>query len=180
MKRYLIVAGALMMIVSIFTGCAERVAEPEGTGTLKVMLTDAPGDFDEVNVTFSEISAHIDSAWVLIQGESVTVNLLELTNGRFMEIGSAEVPVGKYTQIRLSIEMADVVMEGTTHELLVPSSAQTGLKLVTEFEVEVDATLEVMIDFDAARSVVVAGTTAETLKYMLRPTIRVISPVDSE
>ncbi len=180
MKRYLIIAGALMMIISILSGCAESVTEPEGTGTLKVMLTDAPGDFDAVNVTFSEISAHIDSAWVLIQGESVTVNLLDLTNGRFIEIGSAEVPAGKYTQIRLSIEMADVVMEGTTHELIVPSSTQTGLKLVTEFEIEADATLEVMIDFDAARSVVVTGTTDEPLEYMLVPTIRVISPMNSE
>ena len=32
-------------------------------GTLRISLTDAPGDFEAVNITFSEISAHLDNRW---------------------------------------------------------------------------------------------------------------------
>ena len=32
--------------------------DTSGVGTLKVMLTDAPGDYDAVNVTFSDVSIH--------------------------------------------------------------------------------------------------------------------------
>lgn len=39
-------------------------------GNLKVSLTDAPADFDAVNITFSEVSAHIELSLVRSQVRS--------------------------------------------------------------------------------------------------------------
>jgi len=144
---------ASIVIILSFVGlsvwqCSDSPTDSE-TGTLVVRLTDAAADFDQVNITFSEISAHIDSSWITVQGESQTVNLLEWNNGNSIIIGTAEVPAGQYTQIRLKIESADVVVDGQTFPMTVPSGAQTGLKLISNFTVPGGSTFELMIDFDS-------------------------------
>lgn len=117
--------------VAFWLACSENTTNPDDqnkTATLKVSLTDASAAFDAVNITFSEISVHIDSEWVIIRGEPITVNLLEWTNGKTIELGSAEVQLGDYTQIPIKIDDAEVVVDGQSHVLVVPSGAQTGLK----------------------------------------------------
>lgn len=180
MKRFLTTAAALMVIMPVISGCAGKVTDPNGFGTLKIRLTDAPGDFDAVNITFSEISAHIDGSWISIPVEPKTVNLLEWTDGKSIEIGSGEVPAGHYTQIRVSIETAEVVMDGSAIRMTVPSSAQTGLKLITNFTIEAESTHQLTIDFDAERSVVIASPPDEPVQYILQPTIRVLEMSSSE
>ncbi|NIV13933.1 MAG: DUF4382 domain-containing protein, partial [Aliifodinibius sp.] len=77
--------------------------------------------FDSVNITFSQLSAHLDSEWVTVQGDTMTVNLLDLINGNTITFGSAEVPAGKYTQIRIKIDDAYVVVDGQRHAMTLPS-----------------------------------------------------------
>ena len=92
---------SLFLLMIVYTGCDKNTTaiESDQMGTLTIYLTDAPATYDSVNITFSEVSAHIDSEWVVVQGEPVTVDLLEWTNGKSMVLGSADVPAGKYTQI---------------------------------------------------------------------------------
>ncbi|NIR48462.1 DUF4382 domain-containing protein [candidate division KSB1 bacterium] len=143
------------------------------TGRLKISLTDATADFDAVNITFSEVSAHINDEWINLSGEEQTVNLLEFSNGRTVEIGSADVPVGDYTQIRLKISEAEVVVEGQSQPVTVPSGTQTGLKLVTQFSIGEGTTVELIVDFDANRSIVTTGPPNNPMSYILKPTLRV-------
>lgn len=165
----------LVFLCLTLTICSKNPSEPgPAMGTLRINLTDAPSDFEEVNITFSEISAHIDSAWVTVQGEPVTVNLLEWNNGKSIVIGSAEVPAGHYTQIRLKIDQAEVVVDGQSRTMTVPSGAQTGLKLISEFTIPEGSTFELVLDFDAERSVVTTGPPNNPTGYKLKPTIRVI------
>ncbi|NIT55034.1 MAG: DUF4382 domain-containing protein, partial [Aliifodinibius sp.] len=94
------------------------VGESSSTGMLTIYLTDAPtiATFDSVNITFSQVSAHLDSEWVTVQGDTLTANLLDLYNGNTIVFGSAEVPAGKYTQVRIKIDDAYVVMNGQRHD----------------------------------------------------------------
>jgi len=142
------------------------------TGTLKVDITDATGDFDAVNITFSEVSAHIDSEWVNVSIEPQTVNLLDFTNGETFEIGSNEVPAGHYTQVRLKIDEAEVVIDGDAHPVTIPSNAQTGLKLVLNFTIPEGETVKVILDFDVHRSIITTGPPSSPRSYMMKPTIR--------
>lgn len=164
-----------LLLASFLIGCDKSPTTPTDKGTLKINLTDAPGEFQEVNITFSEISAHIDTEWVTVRGIDTTVNLLEFSNGRTIVVGSADVPVGHYTQIRIKIDTAWVVVDGMGHELTVPSGAKTGLKLGPQFTISEGSTVELIIDFDANRSIVTTGPPANPQSYKLKPRIRVIS-----
>ncbi|MFQ5824562.1 MAG: DUF4382 domain-containing protein [bacterium] len=166
----------LPLLLGIFLiGCGKSPTTPTDKGTLIVSLTDAPAEFQEVNITFSEISAHIDEQWITVRGEPITVNLLEWNNGQSIVIGTAEVPAGHYTQIRLKIDNAQVVVNGESQSVTVPSGAQTGLKLVSQFTIPAGSTFELIIDFDANSSIFITGPPNNSNGYILKPTIRVIS-----
>ncbi|MCH7754746.1 DUF4382 domain-containing protein, partial [candidate division KSB1 bacterium] len=110
-----------------------------------------------------------------VRGADITVNLLDFSNGRSVVIGSADVPAGMYTQIRIKIDTAWVVVGGFGHDLDVPSGAQTGLKLGPPFTINEGSTVELMLDFDANRSIVTTGPPTYPRTYKLKPRIRLIS-----
>lgn len=158
----------------IFIGCDKNPTTSAENGTLRISLTDAPAQFEAVNITFSEISAHIDGNWIVVVGDPVTLNLLEWNNGKSIVLGAAGVPAGQYTQIRIKIDSAKVVFNGATYPVTVPSGSQTGLKLIAEFMVAAGSTFELILDFDACRSVVTTGPPNNPNGFILKPTIRVV------
>ena len=147
----------------------------ESNGRLNLYLTDAAAVYDSVVIHFTHISAHIDSDWVTIQGEPQSVNLLEWSNGRTLLLGSAEVPAGKYTQIRVIIDSAKIGVAGEVFPLEVPSGAKTGLKFGPQFTIGNGSTYELVMDFDACRSIVVMGSKKNPKGYKLKPRIRLIA-----
>lgn len=162
-------------ITIIAAGCGDDGASSSQTGTLTVSLTDAPiSALDQVNITFSEVSAHIDNEWISVRSEPVTVDLLEWNNGKSIALGTAEVPAGDYTQIRLRIDAADVVTGGLSYQATVPSGAQTGLKLGPAFTIQEGSTYELVVDFDARRSVVATGPPGDPARFQIKPTVRVV------
>ncbi len=70
------------------------------------------------------------------------------------------IPPGDYQQVRLQV-LADgsgnnsyiMLADGTMHGLLIPSGAQTGLKLVTGFTVPASGVVDYTIDFDLRQSI---------------------------
>jgi len=163
-----------------------------GNGTLKVALTDAPsGDYDAVNVTVSKVRVHQsasatdnDAGWYDITlSPARKINLLNLTNGALEELGETPLAAGHYTQLRLVLvpntvaTLANsVVLSGTTTEIPLdtPSGVQSGIKLINQFDVAVGQRVDLVLDFDASKSVVKAGASG---KYILKPVIKVIPTV---
>jgi hypothetical protein len=124
----------------------------------------------------------------------VTVNLLELVNGVRLDLGIVELPAGHHTQMRLILD--EVPEQGTinilsqahpfanyviidkdpndainpvAHELKVPSGDKTGVKIVGGYYISANQTTELILDFDACRSVVQAGSSGQ---WHLKPTIK--------
>lgn len=174
MRSYLPLFVLSVLAIVALAGCDDQSTTPDETGTLRISLTDAPAAFDAVNITFSEISAHIDGQWLTVRGDTVTVDLLEWNNGKSIVIGAADLPAGQYTQIRLKIQSAEIIVDGQAHDLDVPSGAQSGLKLVHQFTISSGSTYELVIDFDAQRSIVVTGPPNNPNGYKLKPTLRVV------
>lgn len=181
---------AIAIALASLSGCSSNPSSGPGFGTMNVRMTDAPGDFEHVNLVVTEVSAHLadrtdenaaaadsDSAeahggWIVLSNTAATYDLLALQNGVFVTIGVGRVPAGHYTQIRLKLgDGSSVVVNGTSYPLTVPSGMQSGLKLVGSFDVPVNGLEEVALDFDAARSIFQDGTGA----YHLKPTIKVMS-----
>ncbi len=175
MKRTSILLLTLFLIAVGFSACSDDdTSTPATTATLSVSLTDAPAEYDEVNITFSEVAVSMNGGWVVLSGEAVTVNLLEWNNGKSIEIGRQEVDPGKVTQIRLMVTKAEVVVDGQTHPVTIPSAEQTGLKIVTNFDLVAGSTYNLVLDFDANQSIVTTGNPSNPNGYKLKPTIRAV------
>lgn len=167
------------LTLGLAAGCASNPSGP-GYGTMRVRMTDAPGDFDEVNLVITEVSARQEAAadsgseaggWIVLSDGSATYDLLDLRNGVFATIGEGSVPAGRYSQVRLKIGTGStVVIDGVSHPLVVPSGAQSGLKLVGDFDVPDGGTIDIGLDFDAARSIHQTGNGT----WMLKPVIKVL------
>jgi hypothetical protein len=154
-------------------------------GTLGVSLTDAPAcGFDAVNVTVSRVRVHQsaaatenDSGWTdLNVAPARKINLLNLTNGVLESLGQVSLPSGTYTQVRLVLEPSSnnnnsVVPTGGSEQTLdTPSAAQSGIKLNANFTVPAGGRYDLVMDFDACKSVVTKGNG----KYALKPVIKVV------
>ncbi len=171
---------ALVIIIAFLGvwGCEKNSTEAGnntigGTATLRLYLTDTPAaQYDSVNITFSEVSAHLDSSWIILSDSLMKVNLLDLTNGHTVVLGSDDVPAGHYTQIRLKIVDASVVVDGQMYHMDMPSGSTSGLKFGPEFTVREGATYEMVVDFDVNHSIVTTGPPFNPKGYKLKPYIR--------
>lgn len=167
-------------------------------GTMRVSLTDAPAcGYDEVNVTVQKVRVHrSDSAnpddpngWSeIVLNPARRIDLLTLTNGALDELGEIELPAGTYEHIRLVLApntgatppANSVVLSSNQQEiaLTTPSGQQSGLKTKLGGVIDVPAgkVLDVVLDFDACKSVVKRGNSGH---YNLKPVITAI-PVLSD
>lgn len=157
-------------------------------GTLSASLTDAPAcGFDAVNVTVSKVRVHssanaseTESGWTDITlSPARKINLLNLTNGTLDLLGTTTLPAGTYNQVRLVLDANggtglanSVVPSGSTAEqsLETPSAVASGLKLNGSFVVAAGAKTDIVIDFDACKSVLTKGNG----KYALKPVVKLI------
>lgn len=186
MKTKIIIRIFSLIIAIICFGLGCNLAKR--TGTLKINLTDQPGDYEEVYITFSEVSVHrgegqdneSDAGWIIISDEEKGYDLLTLQDGNFDLLAEADLAAGTYTQIRLKIDDGEdqngdfktyVKIGGEKFPLIVPSGTKSGLKLIHPFRIEADNETVLYIDFDADKSVKQTGNG----KYKLRPTISVLS-----
>lgn len=172
MKRLAMIGLAAAVIAfAVIPGCASRPGAPE-VGTVTIHMTDAPGAFDAVNLEVLEVAAHRDGqGWEVLRDVPGMFDLNQLRNGVFARLALATVPAGHYTQLRLKVgDGSNVVMDGVPHPLVIPSGDRSGFKLVGEFDVPAGGGMDVGLDFDAARSIVVAGDGTCTLQ----PTVRVM------
>lgn len=171
MRRVFLFSAVLYLF---FISCEKDSHSVDTEGILRLYLTDVPAEYEAVNITFSEVSAHFNDQWLSVRGDTITVNLLEWNNGNSIILGEAELPAGHYTQIRLMILQAEVVLDGQVYPLTIPSSLQTGLKLGPEFTLNAGSTYELVIDFDVARSIVVIGPKHNPTSYKLKPYLRCV------
>lgn len=167
------------------------------SGRLSLSLTDAATDqYNAVYVTIREVAVHaeddMEDGWTVIATPNKTYNLLALTNGVREQLALVDLSAGHYTQLRLMIgdqaesgvgvvnilgaahPFANYVIDDHDeyHDLKIPSGFQTGIKIVQGFDINENGTTELILDFSASESVVVAGRSG---KYLLKPTIKVLS-----
>ena len=185
------------LLLTVFVAGCGSGGDGGGTtaqpGTLGVSLTDAPAcGFDEVNVTVSKVRVHqSDNAsenaagWTDITlNPPRKINLLDLNdptqpNFALESLGETPLEAGHYTQLRLVLDRNtgqslanSVVLENTTTEiaLVTPSAVQSGIKLIHQFDVGSGQRVDLLLDFDACKSIVKTGSG----KYILKPVIKVI------
>lgn len=190
----------LAVIIFVFSACtgddsdsSKTEINVNKTGTLSLFLTDAfTEEYKAVYLTIKEVQVHSgneeNEGWVVTATPDATYNLLKLVNGIIEQLGIRELEAGHYTQLRMIIGNAadeGTNIHGESHpfanyivdpsdacrELKIPSGYQTGVKIVHGFDIAENQLTELILDFDASKSVVKAGNSG---KWILKPTIKVI------
>lgn len=149
-------------------------SEPDGPGSMSILLTDAPGDVEQAIVTIERIEIVGGSGGPRVLTDTPwTGDLTELTNDFVTIVDGAVLPQGNYSQLRLIISEACIAVEsdggpdevyaspGTSLEcdgtlagdLQMPSFQQTGIKVIFQGAIEVGSDqMIVLIDFDVEES----------------------------
>lgn len=176
--------GLLTLIVGLvaWTGCdSSGVTPPEENGgngeeggQVRILLTDAPADLAEANVTVQRVEAvPSDGSPIVLTDRDTTLNLLELQNGVTATLADTTLPAGTYSQLRFIVaDTATVTLtDGSVMDLKVPSGAETGIKInLPSFEVASGQDMvEITLDFSVEDSFVRAGRSG---KYIFKPVVK--------
>lgn len=189
---WLAAAGAAAALAA----CGGGGGDASGTqGSLRVAITDAPSCYQNVFVTVEKIRVHQsstagdnDGGWTeLTLSPARRIDLVSLTNGVLEELGTLPLAAGHYSQVRLVLAentasgsgaMANAVkpIGGAETAMFTPSAMQSGLKLKANFDVAPGQMADLVLDFDACRSIVMAGNSG---RYNLKPVVSVLPRVVS-
>jgi hypothetical protein len=162
-----------LLALSLFS-CSEKDSGEKAK--LEVRLTDDPAAFDAVFIDIKDVQINVtddaDKGWQSLPGIHAGIyNLLDLVNDKDTLLVNADIPSGKLHQIRLVLGSNNsIVANGITIPLETPSAQQSGLKLNVQQTVTGGILYTMVLDFDAARSVVSTGNG----KFILKPVIRTV------
>lgn len=177
MKSALVMAASVLSLLLI--SCSKEnvligekpISPPEGQTKLTISLTDAPEDYEQVNVEILQVGAFIDDTWYDFDLLNPGVyNLLDLTNGNTaLLINDQVVPAGYMSQMRLLLgeDNSVVTKDGTISELKTPSGQSSGYKAKINQQLEEGINYRIMIDFDVSKSLVATGNG----KFNLKPVV---------
>ncbi|MBI2844379.1 MAG: DUF4382 domain-containing protein [Armatimonadetes bacterium] len=169
---------AVVAAVWIVGGCGGG----GGAGSrLQLFLADDPLDAKEVNITISRVDVHKDgTGWITIRdftSSPLTINILDYrydgdsqTPDQYL-LADSPLDAGHYTQIRLVLTKIEILDNSdVVHECEMNSQDKTGLKLIGQFDVPQDTKTAVLVDFNAAKSIVAMGNGG----FRLQPTVKVV------
>lgn len=131
---------------------------------LRILFTESAADTTQIDTTESDSEAK----WVDVEVTPFRINLLDLSEADTL-ISEAELNEGFYSEVRLILgDDNDVVVDGETHPLKVPSGQQSGYKVKFGGEpLHSGEIMDLTIEFDADKSVHVTGNGM----YMLKPVL---------
>lgn len=157
----------------VFTACNDDETSGKSSN-ISFYLTDAPAvkDYAAVNIDVQSISYSLGNEnWVTLPITPSVIELLQFTNGKDTLLSNVmlerDVAV-KQIRLVLGDNNSLVLGDGTVVSLKVPSGQTSGLKLNVQSAPELTSGYRVVIDFDAASSIVAKGNG----EYSLKPVIR--------
>ena len=175
MKKKLLLYCLMIMAVIFVLNCSN-------SGNLSVNLTDAPvtidgQTLDEINVIIDRVEVHKTQGGHLTVAEfnpGKSFDLCTLNDGTEAPLGDIEIEAGKYTMIRVILAPTghNVLVAGVSHDLVIPSGTETGIKINHNFECLGGDETTLLLDFDARLSI---KYNAGSGTFELRPVILVKS-----
>lgn len=158
---------------------------PNGTAAamsqMQLSVADAPIDgASHVVVVFTgvELLPNSGNPITITFAQPKRIDLLTQSGTASAVLFDQPIPAGTYGQVRLLVN-ADgsgnnsyiQLSDGTMHGLIVPSGAQTGLKLVSGFTVPASGVVDYTIDFDLRKSITCPGGQSSCF---LQPALRLV------
>lgn len=146
------------------------------TGFIDVRMTDAPfpvSCFAEATVVVDRIEiqssgSQDDGGWTVVTATSQVYNLLDLAGGVSQNAAFAQVPAGRYHQVRLFVSSAILTWadgSGFQREFKIPSDV-VKINPKPHIVIVPGMTTGLMLDFDLSRSFVQQGPPAATCEEL--------------
>jgi len=167
------VSGVLIAVMIIAGVLVSGIQFPGrvNAGTLVVLITDAPVDLKDLNLTIDSLSIQDeDGRWIDLEllEKPAYFNLLELENIS-MTLSVTEIPAGNYTMLKMHVLTANATfLNGTVVDLRVPSEYIRVL-LKPHLEMENREVVTVTIDLEPEWSKIVISHSLN-----LKPTVKAI------
>lgn len=160
----------------LMTACSkDKTPNARNGSQASFYLTDEPGDFDAVFVDVQSIEVKTDLGFQTVAVNKGVYNLLDFTDGNDTLLADAFIEGDSIKEVRLILGVNNsVVVDGVTYELQTPSAQQSGLKVKYNQALESTTDYNLVLDFDAGKSVVLTGNG----KYILKPVIRIFAKED--
>jgi Domain of unknown function (DUF4382)/Bacterial Ig-like domain (group 2) len=181
---------AYVALLAAAVACSDSTGIPEGMARARVLLTDAPFPYDQVEHVYVYVvsvaaATSADTSggaeWVTIAEPRERFDLLALQGGETALVGEGDIPADQYAAVRLVIDTdsssivlddgseADVDWQGggekTLHALVMQPLALWDEG--TEFDV--------IIDFDVGRSFLLVTPPTGPLGFLFIPWIRAVN-----
>lgn len=154
---------------------------------------------DRIRVNNSASASPDGEGWSeIVLEQPRQIDLLDLQNGVIEELGQVTLPVGRVQQVRFVLvdnataDPADIDFDpdadttrapnhvvfsaGGFEDLKTPSGQQSGVKINVGIDVAEGQVADLLIDFDACKSVVEAGASGN---YLLKPVLTAIPRLSS-
>jgi hypothetical protein len=167
---------AFVIASTLFTSCDKiddlkkyNQGNSANKSTYTIRMTDAPGDYNQVNIEIDSVIVKTDKGNVVTMNVQKGIyNLLDFQNGVDTMIAQASLDSCTISQIRLVLGSQNTVMvDSVVYPLVTPSAQNSGLKIQVHHMINQGVDFIVLLDFDAKKSVIKTGNG----KYMLKPVI---------
>lgn len=163
----------LFSIVALCAGFASCNKNSSSTAHVAVRLTDAPGAYDAVILSVKQVIVITAGGQSTLDVAGGPIDILHFSLGKDTLLAAKDIPAGKLQEIRLVLNDTGnkVVVNGSTYNLTTPSGQTSGVKIKVQDNLTAGVAYTLLLDFDAAQSIVLTGNG----KYILKPVIRAVS-----
>ena len=189
MKFRFLSASVAAALLALAIACGGSPTSATQSGSLSIMLKDSPfSDARALLVTFSEVSVHSSGGgWTTLAfsggATSRTCDLKQLTSAQDV-LGTGPLPAGHYTQLRVTVTSAVLYFDNpaTTGPCAATIATPAGrsasidippaqIVLNREFDLPVNATTSILLDFDGDKSIIPTGNGT----YKMSPVISIVT-----
>jgi len=188
MQKYLLLGLASSALLGL-ASCSKDSSDSANAGAakLEVRLMDAPGDFRAVVLDVQQVEVHLKdendpNGWQTLAFTPQAVNVLDYVNGKSALLVNTDFAPGDLKEIRLVLGPNSYVLgtDNQRYDLKTPSGQTSGVKLkLNNVTLQANATYQLLLDFDVAKSVVERGNwragNDKKERYLLKPVIRLVA-----
>lgn len=168
MKKLLLFT-TLIAIVA-FSSCKNNTIA--SATPFSVKITDAPGAYDALMLSIKEINVITSEGQTTLPVDSKPFDILKFRMGKDTLLAGQDIPSGRLQEIRLVLNDTgnEVVVGGQPFNLTTPGGQSSGVKIKVQDDLTDGLAYTLLLDFDAAKSIVKKGNG----NYLLKPVIRAI------
>lgn len=162
-------------------GCPGGSSSSAGLGSVSLSVADTPVDgLRHVVIALTEVRLHSAAGPVSILFDNEkTVDLLAYQGTDSAKLVHGQpIPSGDYQWIELDLDLAHsyvITKDGNQYPLVLPSGDQSGLKLMSGFNVADAGRYDFLIDFNLRKSLTKTSNPNSGTEYILNPSLRLVN-----